>query len=328
MIARAPGPAARLLSREADWGRAPSAHNTQPWLVRAVGTEALALGWHADRVLEVGDPTRRDLLLSLGCVAEALAICAADLGYAASVRWEVDRRLRHAARLTLVTQPPRAAGGLDVSLLGARRTGRGRYLESPVSVEQVREVAAAAGLPEGVALPVLPGPLVEEALRAADRWTFEGPASAELREWLRLRPGHPRYHLDGLTDRALGLGRWEAAVLAAALRPGPLAVLRVTGLTRALAASSTARPLGRVLALTAPQGLDDDRVGDLGRSLLRTWLVAARLGLVSHPLSQLLDCPVSAERLAGHLGPGRAAYAVFRLGRPIGLPPRSARITG
>lgn len=73
-------PAQQLLARAADWGRAPSAHNTQPWEVTATGPDTLHLGWHADRVLEVGDPTRRDLFLSLGCVTEAIAIVAADLG--------------------------------------------------------------------------------------------------------------------------------------------------------------------------------------------------------------------------------------------------------
>lgn len=372
-------PAQHLLDRREDWGRAPSAHNSQPWLVRSQAPDTLALGWHADRVLEVGDPTRRDLMLSLGCVAEAIAITAAELGYAASVQWEVDRAARHAGLITLEqaamsetqtgqarrvatppsetlpvealpgkTSPGKTSAGrtgaadarFTVAELRARRTARGPYARSDVDAVVVRGLAWDAGLPgggnssglgdptDGVDLTILPSALVEEALWLADRWTFEGPATTELRDWLRLDPRHPRYHLDGLSDKALELARWEAIGLGLALRSGPLAVLRTTRLTTALAASAQARPLGSVVALTAPVGLDDDATGDLGRHLLRVWLAAGRQGLSAHPLSQLLDCPQSAALVAGHLGSGRAAYAVFRVGRPKAIPVRSARLTG
>lgn len=357
-------PAQDLLDRQADWGRASSAHNTQPWLVRSRGSDTLELGWHADRVLQVGDPTRRDLMLSLGCVAEALSITASELGFAASVQWEVDRAARHAGRMTLAqsamsgeTLPGHAprvetpgetstsrTGAADVVFtvaeLRARRTARGPYAEPAIDATVVRGIARDAGLPGGgsmsgdddspdeVNLTILPAALVEQALGLADRWTFDGPATGELRAWLRLDPQHPRYHLDGLSDKALELARWEAIGLGLALRPGPLAVLRTTRLTTALAAASTARPRGAVVALTAPAGLDDDATCDLGRQLLRVWLVAARHGLSTHPLSQLLDCPESAALVAGHFGSGRSAYAVFRAGRPETAPVRSARLTG
>ena len=59
-------PAQQLLAREADWGRAPSAHNTQPWEVTATGPDTLHLGWHADRVLEARDHVERRGLPAAG----------------------------------------------------------------------------------------------------------------------------------------------------------------------------------------------------------------------------------------------------------------------
>nr|MDQ3383548.1 hypothetical protein [Actinomycetota bacterium] len=114
---------------------------------------------------------------------------------------------------------------------------------------------------------------------------------------------------------------------AVALQPGPLGVLRATGLTRALAAFSGPRSLGTVVALVGPSDLAPGATADLGRHLLRLWLSAGRLGLACHPLSQLLDCAESAGLLGSELGAGRAAYAMFRLGAPLVRPARSARLT-
>jgi hypothetical protein len=147
----------------------------------------------------------------------------------------------------------------------------------------------------------------------------------ELRGWLRLRPGHPRYDRDGLTDRALALSRVEARLLDAALRS--LAVTRRLGVPALLAASGRGllRGDGSVLVLTGPAG--EDRVA-AGRRLLRTWLVLARHGLAVHPLSQLLDCPATADRVRQRVRPGGEVepLAVFRAGRPRTETVRSARL--
>ena len=76
-----------------------------------------------------------------------------------------------------------------------------------------------------------------------------------------------------------------------------------------------------MLVLTGMIG--DDRVAAGGR-LLRTWLALARHGLAVHPLSQLIDCPATAARLAERVG--AVPLAVFRVGRPVREPVRSARL--
>ncbi|GAB3938808.1 hypothetical protein [Micromonospora vulcania] len=76
---------------------------------------------------------------------------------------------------------------------------------------------------------------------------------------------------------------------------------------------------GNILVLLADGG---DHFA-AGRHLLCTWLTLARHGLAVHPLSQLIDCPETADRLAERVG-GRP-LAVFRVGRPLAEPVRSAR---
>ena len=322
-------PAQQVLARAADWGRAPSAHNTQPWQVTAAGPQTLRLGWHTDRVLEVGDPTRRDLMLSLGCVTEAITIVAAELGCAVRPSWRVDRDARLAGELALLPGEARARddASFTVADLHARSTHRGPYPGPAVTAQEVARLVTVAGLGPGVQLTVLPPQFVQDQLRVADQWTFDGPATGELRDWLRLDPGDPRSAQDGLSEAAMGLARWESLGLRWALQPVALRVLRATRLTRVLARSATARPLGTVVALTAALGASDESLLDLGQQLFRVWLAARGSGVSAHPLSQLLDCPASAAQVRRTLGPERTAYAVFRLGRPAVVPAHSARLT-
>jgi hypothetical protein len=57
--------AGALRALEPDFWRAPSAHNTQPWVLRYHDTSA-EIGWDPACTLPAGDPTGRDLRLSLG----------------------------------------------------------------------------------------------------------------------------------------------------------------------------------------------------------------------------------------------------------------------
>ncbi|ANS79675.1 hypothetical protein SGUI_2279 [Serinicoccus hydrothermalis] len=330
-------PAARLLARSADWGRAPSAHNTQPWDVRATGDDTLLLGWHAERELPVADATRRDLLLSLGACAASLQVVAADLGLRAEVDWAVDLDARQAAVLRLTQDS--ASGQTDASTdeprgrpqpgsrlpwtvaeLRARTTVRAPYPEAPGAAE-VAEIARLAGLGEGTGLLVLPEDLVDRLLPGATAQTLTGAPATELAGWLRLSERHPRHDLDGLSAQALGLGRAEAAGLGLLTGSrGMRSALARTRLDRLVARASEARPRGAVLVLWAAPGLSPEELGPLGGSLLGAWLGGERRGWSAHPLSELLDEPSSAAAVDAHvsgvLGSPAQAYAVWRCGRP------------
>jgi hypothetical protein len=323
--------AAEVVARREVWGRAPSAHNTQPWVVTAEGSgedRRVAVGWDEARHLADGDPTRRDLLLGLGALVQSLVIVGAEQGSELEVQWRVDVARREAAVLRRVGPVvPAAAGPWGSAQLLARRTARSAYRQPWVTASQVVEVAGAADLPDGAGLTVVDPAWVERWLGVADRWSLEGPAAAELAQWLRLSPRHPRYRQDGLSDQALELGRVEAVGLRLSTTGPVRRLLSRTGAVALLARVATARPLGTVVALTAPQGLPPAAVGELGSGLLRVWLAAAERGWSAHPLSALLDCPES-RAVWPSVGPGddRAPYAVFRLGVAARPAPASARL--
>ena len=327
-----------LRAREAVFRRAPSAHNTQPWVLR-YAPDAVHVGVDPARTLPASDPTGRDLLLGLGALVESCLVVAADVGV--PVRAVVASGAAvaggpHVPAVRLVAADAVYATPFTAADVADRRVARGRYAPGPLPGPVLDAVVALAGGPAPVPVPAAD---LAVDLRTADRLLFATPPVArELGEWLRLHPRHARYRLDGLTDRALALSRPAAYGLGAALAAlRTLPVLARAGLPAALAAAGGAplRPDGTVLVLTAgPDGAlsggalsgADGAVGlvDAGRRLQRTWLALARHGLAVHPLSQLLDCPATAARLARRVG--ATPLAVFRVGRPLAEPVRSARL--
>ncbi|GAA1770134.1 hypothetical protein [Luedemannella helvata] len=317
-----------LRHREAVFRRAPSAHNTQPWVVR-YGADEVAVHWDPARALPDSDPTGRDLFLSLGAFVEACLITATDAGLPLRAEVSVDAARRRVARLL-----PGSSGypsRFTAEALERRRCARARYRPGqldPVTLGEVAEQADLTGT--GAELRAVPCRDLAGLLLDADRWMFGTPAVVrELREWLRLSPRHPRYAVDGLSDRALAMSRAEASGLAAVLAPRVYPVARRLGAPALLAAASKGllRYDGSVLVLVGRAERPEDLV-EHGRSLLRVWLSLGERGLAVHPLSQLIDCASTARALRDllHLGPEEAPLAVFRVGRPVEEPVRSARL--
>lgn len=315
-----------LRELEPDFWRAPSAHNTQPWLLR-YGDTAVEVGWDPGRALPRGDPTGRDLRLSLGAFVECCLIVCADAGLAVDFRPDYNEAARRVGRLVAGPAPyatPFGTGDVD-----RRMTSRVAYQPGSLSGETIAELRdlarAAGGDVRAAACRELSGMLGE-----ADRHLFGvAPVAAELRAWLRLTQRHPAYLLDGLTDRTLALSRLDAVGLRVVLAPGAYGLLRRAGLPRLLAAAS--RGLldyeGQVLILVAPPGCAPAGQVAMGRVLLRQWLALRCRGYVTHPLSQILDCPATSTALAGRLAiddPQRL-LSVARAGRPAAPAARSRR---
>ncbi|NGN69483.1 hypothetical protein G5C51_37050 [Streptomyces sp. A7024] len=295
--------------------RAPSAHNTQPWTLDYA--DHLTIGWDPARELPAGDPTRRDLYLSLGAFIETYLIAAADAGLPIRAEIAVDPDRRQIARL----HPARECYSTPYTArtITARGCARGTYENGRLRTEELARVREQLRCTALVELPAKA--LVARALRA-DRWLFGNPAVVrELRTWLRLRRGDAAG--DGLTAEALGLSAAEAVAFRAALAGlGPLHRLGLPGLL-ARAQAGLLRYDGSVLVLTGAQDSPTEMV-EAGRDLVRAWYALTELDLAVHPLSQLLDCPATSADL--HRTLNARPLAAFRAGRPATPPPRSARL--
>jgi nitroreductase len=288
------------------FSRAPSAHNTQPWILR-YESDHVALDVDLARWLAASDPTRRDLELSLGAFAEAVLIAAADEEIA--LRFDGDR---------FVPAETLYETAFTSADLEHRRTSR-----LPYEPGRIADLAAArAQLRDGETLHELSARDVVALFSRADRHVYETPPVVEeLRAWLRLDPRDPRYTEDGLNAECLDLSRLEARALALALALRP----RALPFARRALTSASARVLRSDHSILVLEG-SPDAVRESGRSLLRVWLALDRAGYRTHPLSQLIDSEETADALAGVLDvPRERLLAIFRAGTSP-EPPRSHRL--
>ncbi|MFI6603409.1 hypothetical protein ACIBHX_44845 [Nonomuraea sp. NPDC050536] len=303
-----------LRDLEPDFWRAPSAHNTQPWVLN-YGQDEVEVSWDPARALPISDPTGRDLRLGLGAFVETCLIVCRDAGLSVG--------FRHDSEPARVGFLHRVAGPYETDFttadVRARGANRGGYEPGRLPVEVMDRLAEHANLVR------VPCRDLADLLFAADLHQFGDPdVTRELREWLRLTPRHPRYLLDGLTDKALSLGTGEALGLRASLALYP--ALRRLGLPRVLAGAG--RGLldydGDVLVLVGDPGEQVEQ----GRALMRTWLTLSGLGYTTHPLSQVIDCAETRRVLADRLDvedPDSLLHFA-RVGKPKAPAVRSARV--
>lgn len=235
-----PGISARLLTslfRTA--GRAPSAHNTQPWMPTVAGiaedgaVAEVGLTVDPDRTLPAGDPRSEDLHLSLGCWIEAFAIAAAEADLAVDVTsvdgWgpglTVGLDVRSGAGRAGGSDSPVAAWpSFTVADLEHRQVDRGPLARDEATLAAAVETANIALAQSGARLVEVTDGLWARLLDRAEHWSFSTPAVfIETLAWLRFDPRDPAYREDGLTAECLripSIGARAAALLnRAPLRP-------------------------------------------------------------------------------------------------------------
>ncbi|ANH39182.1 Putative NAD(P)H nitroreductase [Nocardioides dokdonensis FR1436] len=264
--------------------RAPSVHNTQPWLWRVAGP-TIELYADTSRRLPASDPDGRTMLISCGAALHHLQVAARGLGHRCTVE-----RLPEGPRSTLLARVTVAPGlrvddpdaqvderhrkdleesARDLAAIAARGTDRRRFTSWPVP-EQRLDLLASIGSHEGC--------LVVPVVDPQQRHRLE-----ELVERARaLQASDP-----GLRDEQL---RWagrggddgvpEPALEGPATRFDDRPVIDPGGIERADGVL--------VLATTTDHVLDHLRTGE---TLSRIWLTATSGLLSLVPLSQVVEAP-------------------------------------
>jgi len=305
-----------------DAGRAPSIHNTQPWLFIS---SARGLRIRADRrrQLSIVDPDGRQLLISCGCALFNARVSATAAGLRPRVRRFPSRVDADAVADIAIVGDGSAAARPSVGRLQpfieVRQTNRRRFAADPVPAGLVSALAAAARAEHTelihVADPV-DRSVIADLAQYADRIELLDPAyRAEVRAWTTNDP-----------ERRDGV----PALVVPRVGPPSLDELPMrdfdsygAGFLPAVTASSTEQCL--LLLTTA----DDDRMSWLrcGEALERVLLEVARNGFTARPFSQLIEVPTTRVqlrtelRLAGHpqllLQVGRAAPTPGTGRRPL-----------
>lgn len=267
---------------------APSSHNSQPWAFE-IGDGEIRLFADESRWLEVADPDKRELHISLGCALENLLVAATRFGYEHRVDYhvgppdesdptsdEVDATADElVATVTLddaTGQPKRDSSLFDA--ISTRETNHERFEARPVP-GAVLERLQACVTGAGVELLLVDDSDRKRAIAAlqtrADERQFDDPAyRKELAYWIgtgALGDNWLSARVGQLAVRHLNLGEREGKKNAKLIRSAPvIGVLTATG-------DGPAAHL------------------ETGRAFERAALTATKEGLAVHPLSQILEVP-------------------------------------
>lgn len=289
--------------------RAPSSHNSQPWLFRA---REGALELHADRTraLPVNDPRDRELLISCGAALTNLLASAEHHHFSGLVHlWPDDEDPDHLATVSLVpTQPytdARLAYGIRL-----RGTWRRPFPARQVTQDVVDQLLAAAR-DAGAWAHVVDDeqrPELVDLVTGGDHFQFTDPRwRRELAAWM-----HPGRSGDGLT----------LPLVSGAVTRLVVSHVDVGERTaRQDAALTAAAPLLVVLGTDT-----DDEAAWLtaGRALQRLLLTGAVLGIQAGYSNQPCQVDVLRPILASVIG-RKHPQMVLRLGYPGETPPPTPR---
>ena len=272
--------------------RAPSVHNTQPWLWR-IGRGSVEL--HADwtRHLAATDPDRRDLLLSCGAALHHLLVSLAARDIAAQVDRLPDPE--NSGHLATVVVQPGTGGPQDAALapgIERRRTDRRRMSHRAVPSRHIRSVVE-----QGTRAGAIPVPVTGRALRqrlstalahAAHTQAQTPGYLAELQSWTHRHAGaRDGIPLANVPPHPVGL------IEPSALRNFPTGRLsQPSQLAGHGAADDAAEFL--VLVTHGDERLDRLRAGEAMSAAL---LAATQLGLATTPLSQALEVDLTRQEL-------------------------------
>lgn len=115
--------------------KAPSGHNTQPWLFR-VGEDRIEIFPDLDRALPVVDPDHRELFISLGCAAENLYMAAEAKGYIPEMI------VSETGGITMLLKKRQTAKETVnfVREIVSRQTNRGVYTGEEISADQLDDL--------------------------------------------------------------------------------------------------------------------------------------------------------------------------------------------
>lgn len=303
--------------------RAPSPHNTQPWLVEAVDDRRATVYTRAARLLPVEDPDYAFLTCGVGIFVEALRVAAAARGL--ELR---DELVGPAGEDALVARLDLADGATcdDEGLvqLRHRRTSRLPYDGRPVQ-EDVLDGLADEASSFGHAFTASTDPdfvrwVVE--LNAATLFydLAEDDRRAEIRHWTRTSEHEAQAKADGFSPRCMGFN----GLLIRAFFDHHRLVRPVEPLLRRFYLRQT-RGTATVGWVAGPWGSPQEWY-DAGRMLLRFWLAATRQGVVLQPFGSVITNPTAHARLEERIPAAeQPVWLLLRLGYSA-EPPQSARL--
>ncbi len=308
---------------------APNPHNRQPWMVELVGDDALLLHCDLERLLPETDPFDRQILIGLGCFLELLRMAAAEEGYLAEItpfpEGEPGERLdrRPVARVRLRPDDKVAKDPLFAQVLDRRSNKEPFDSARPVSDDSLAALAAAGSGKTAIGTTNQSAAVAElrDLTWRAHLIEVETPRTLqESIDLMRIGKAEILANPDGID---LGGAFLETLNLMGLMTRESLADPESTAFAEGL--SMYREIIGSAMAYVWIATPGNSRFAQVvaGRDWLRVNLVATRLGLGVHPLSQALqEYPEMADLFAeAHRRLGAEAGARVQMLARLGYGP-------
>lgn len=277
--------------------RAPSGHNTQPWLFR-IGEKEITILPDLTKELPVVDNDRRELYISLGCATENLCIAASASGYRTEVSIEAPTEQPAAIHISL----EKSADVLPSPFYPAiekRQTNRSVYNGQAVpekSLEALTAIAAEPGIrfhlwkngsEEFNALKAL-------ILKGNDSQMNDPTFKEELQTWMRYNKKHSEATRNGLSYAVFGAPNLPAFLSKAIMGSFLNSSTQNKGDSKKIASSS------HLVLFTVPNNTVEEWIG-LGRTLQRFLLTATQENIAAAFLNQPCEVKELAEEIRQEL---------------------------
>jgi hypothetical protein len=296
--------------------KAPSGHNTQPWLFSKTGGDTFVIQPDFRRALPVADADHHELYISLGCAAENAALAAAYHGYA--THCEIEERAEETVIKLRLAKDELPEDGQLFLQIDRRQTTRREYEPKTVPPTALQAWQEAIN-GDGIALkffrdPAEIAPLSDYILQA-NQAQFSNPAFVqELIEWIRFSSKEAGQQGDGVWTSTSGvpslgrpLGSW---------------VMR-----RFVTAQSEAKRWRKLIEKSAGFALfmtQDNRPEGwikLGRAFQRFALLATAMGISHAHVNMPCEVEPVREKMARRLGlPGYTPLLLIRFGYAQPMP--------
>ena len=283
---------------------APSVHNIQPWRFEIRDRQVL-LRVDLERQLKHGDPTGRQIWISLGCCLENILLATPALGLeVVSMTLQPDETT--AAVINLQDKP---AGDRSVlKYLIGRRSNRSLFSPKPVSVDELKKLAVNW---QSDSVQII-ATADKAALKLVADLTARGIAMAlNLPDFKRelghlLRPNWTKAH-DGIPGFALNLGWLRSAFEPARIRYAPVAKTEAKTERQRLLASG-----GLVMVFT--KGDTKQFWLEAGRAYERAAIMATELGLDQSTTAAAVEAPDFHKEIEAYFDTPYRLQTIMRIG--------------
>ncbi len=203
--------------------KAPSGHNTQPWLFR-ICEDSIEIHPDNRKTLYVVDRTRREMFVSLGCATENLCIAAESIGYASEVHVSEEGIISIELHSVDNQKKPLLSGQI-----ARRQTNRSIYNGKQIPEEVIRELLTLEkeeyiGIYCWQKQSIEFNKIRDYVLAGNKIQMSDSRFKNELKSWMRFNKRDEQQTLDGLSYAVFGapnLPRWlSRLIMGACLTPG------------------------------------------------------------------------------------------------------------